>query len=155
MTQEEIALFTVPPHLGYGEAGRQGVPPNSVVQFQVQLISWITVVDVCRDGGIIKKILEKGNRNVQPGDLDELLGNYFVIFVPLIWWICFNACALCFYESLSYIASRVIIGDFVCNTVKYKVKLVDDTIVAQTPEEGIEFYMKDGNLLLINGCFLG
>lgn len=101
MTQEEIALFTVPPHLGYGEAGRQGVPPNSVVQFQVQLISWITVVDVCRDGGIIKKILEKGNRNVQPGDLDELL-------------------------------------------VKYKVKLVDDTIVAQTPEEGIEFYMKDG-----------
>ena len=85
MTQEEIALFTVPPHLGYGEAGRQGVPPNSVVQFQVQLISWITVVDVCRDGGIIKKILEKGNRNVQPGDLDELLGNYFVIFVPLIW----------------------------------------------------------------------
>ena len=80
MTEGEIALFTVPPHLGYGEAGRQGVPPNSVVQFEVQLISWITVVDVCKDGGIVKKIMEKGNKNAQPGDLDEVLGNYFVNF---------------------------------------------------------------------------
>lgn len=30
--------------------------------------------------------------------------------------------------------------------VKYKVKLFDDTIVTQTPEEGVEFYMKDGKL---------
>lgn len=78
MAKEEMALFIVPPHLGYGKAGRQGVPPNSVVQFHVQLISWIKVVDVCKDGGIIKKILEKGERNAQPGDLDEVLGNHSV-----------------------------------------------------------------------------
>lgn len=76
MTRGETALFTVPPHLGYGEPGRQGVPPNSVVQYEVQLVSWITVVDVCKDGGIIKKIMEKGNNNSQPGDLDEVLGNH-------------------------------------------------------------------------------
>lgn len=31
-------------------------------------------------------------------------------------------------------------------TVKYQMALVDGTIVAKTPAEGNEFYVKDGNL---------
>lgn len=84
MKMGETSMFTLPPELGYGAAGLNGVvPPNSVVQFEVQLVSWITVVDVCKDGGIIKKIMEKGERNQVPGDLDEVLGialRLYVIF---------------------------------------------------------------------------
>ena len=92
MKKGETALFTLPPELGYGVAGRQGVvQPNSVVQFEVELVSWITVVDVSRDGGIIKKIMDKGQSNEQPGDLDQVLGtlNCLIIlwynFVRNVW----------------------------------------------------------------------
>lgn len=102
MKKGEIALFTLPPELGYGSVGRRGIPPDSNIQFEVELISWITVVDVCNEGGIIKKILEKGEHIEQPGDLDEVL-------------------------------------------VKYQVMLADGTIVEKTPEEGTEFYVKDGH----------
>lgn len=70
MKKGEVALFTLPA----AESG--GIPrgTNSVVQFEVELVSWITVVDVCKDGGIIKKIMEKGKGNDRPGDLDEVLG---------------------------------------------------------------------------------
>lgn len=68
MKKGEVALFTLPAELGF--------LPNShsVVQFEVELISWITVVDVCKDGGIIKKIMEKGSLNERPRDLDEVFG---------------------------------------------------------------------------------
>ncbi|XP_058069735.1 peptidyl-prolyl cis-trans isomerase FKBP65-like isoform X3 [Magnolia sinica] len=105
MKRGECALFTIPPELGYGSTGVNGVPPDSVLQFEVELISWIRVVDVCKDGGIIKKILSKGERDEQPGDLDEV-------------------------------------------TVKYEVKLADGSVVAKTPEEGLEFYIKDGHFCL-------
>lgn len=92
MKKGETSLFTLPPELGYGVAGRHGiVPPNSVVQFEVELVSWITVVDVSRDGGIIKKIMDKGESNEQPGDLDQVLGtlNCLIIlwynFVRNVW----------------------------------------------------------------------
>jgi FK506-binding protein 4/5 len=32
--------------------------------------------------------------------------------------------------------------------VKYRVALDDGTVVAETPEEGFEFYVKDGNFFL-------
>ncbi|KAI3460137.1 hypothetical protein Pfo_016800 [Paulownia fortunei] len=102
MRKGEIAIFTLPPELAYGALGTTGVPPNSIVQFEVELLSWITVVDVCRDGGIIKKILENGEQIGPPGDLDEV-------------------------------------------RVNYKAMLVDGTIVAKTPEEGVEFYVEDGH----------
>lgn len=74
MKKGETALFTLPPELAYGDAGNDIIPPFSVVRFEVQLVSWITVVDVRKDGGIIKKIMEKGEGNEGPGDLDEVLG---------------------------------------------------------------------------------
>lgn len=74
MRKREMAIFTLPPELAYGALGTTGVPPNSIVQFEVELLSWITVVDVCKDSGIIKKILENGEQIGPPGDLDEIRG---------------------------------------------------------------------------------
>ncbi|WCJ35596.1 Peptidyl-prolyl cis-trans isomerase FKBP65 [Euphorbia peplus] len=78
MKKGECAVFTMPPELGYGVAGRNGVPPNSVVVFEIELISWITVVDVSKDGRIIKRIMDKGHKMESPGDLDEVLVKYKV-----------------------------------------------------------------------------
>ncbi|XP_071710598.1 70 kDa peptidyl-prolyl isomerase-like isoform X3 [Rutidosis leptorrhynchoides] len=102
MKKREIALFTLPPNLGFGDVGMEGVPPNSVIQFEVELISWITVVDVCKDGGIIKRVIKKGEQTGKPGDLDEV-------------------------------------------KVKYVVTLSDGVTIAESPEEGVEFYLKDGH----------
>ncbi|KAK9166010.1 hypothetical protein Scep_001201 [Stephania cephalantha] len=79
MKRGEVALFTLTSDLGYGGDGGNEVPPNSILEFEVELISWIAVVDVCRDGGIIKKVLKKGTRNEQPGDLDEVMVKYDVM----------------------------------------------------------------------------
>ncbi|KAH0988373.1 hypothetical protein GBA52_015550 [Prunus armeniaca] len=78
MKKGEIALFTLPAELGYGVVGGGGsvVPSNAIVRFEVELVSWITVVDLSKDGGIVKKIIEKGERNERPGDLDEVLVSY-------------------------------------------------------------------------------
>lgn len=91
MKKGEHALFTLPPELGFGVAGRDTVPANSFVRFEVELVSWIKVVDVSKDGGIIKKIVEKGEKHERPGDLDEVLGTsvahyvmYFCSFLLII-----------------------------------------------------------------------
>ncbi|OIT29292.1 PREDICTED: peptidyl-prolyl cis-trans isomerase FKBP62-like [Nicotiana attenuata] len=79
MRKGEMALFTLPPpRTGFGSADLDAVSLNSVVQFEVELVSWITVVDVCKDGGIIKKIMEKGELIGPPDDLDEVLVKYVV-----------------------------------------------------------------------------
>lgn len=36
--------------------------------------------------------------------------------------------------------------------MKYRVALDDGTIVAETSEEGVEFYVKDGNTFRIVNC---
>ncbi|XP_051130629.1 70 kDa peptidyl-prolyl isomerase-like isoform X2 [Andrographis paniculata] len=76
MKKGETAMFTLPPHLAYGVEANAVVPPNSTVQFEVELLSWITVVDVCKDGGIIKKILKHGEPIGPPGDHDEVCVRY-------------------------------------------------------------------------------
>lgn len=78
MRRGEIASFMLPPELAYGVSGTTSVPPNSTVQFEVELLSWITVVDICKDGGIIKRILETGEQIGPPGDLDEVCGIVFI-----------------------------------------------------------------------------
>ena len=85
MKKGEVALFTVPAELAYGVAGRgDDVPPNAAVRFEVELISWIRVVDLSRDGGIVKKIVEKGKMNESPGDLDQVLGTLMTHYVIVL-----------------------------------------------------------------------
>ncbi|KAH9625145.1 hypothetical protein KSS87_022406 [Heliosperma pusillum] len=78
MKQGEVALFTLPSEMAYEDAAPGKVPADATVQFEVALISWITVVDICRDGGIVKRILEKGKSEKQPSELDEVLVKYEV-----------------------------------------------------------------------------
>ncbi|CAL5406701.1 unnamed protein product [Camellia sinensis] len=56
--------------------GKNGVPPNCVIQFEVDLISWI--IDVGKDGGILKKVMEKGEQIGPASDLDEVSVKYQV-----------------------------------------------------------------------------
>ena len=73
-TTGEIAFFILPPKLAFGAPGKDGIPPNSIIHFEVELISCINVVDVCKDGGILKRVVKKGEQTGQPGDLDEVKG---------------------------------------------------------------------------------
>lgn len=85
MKKGELALFTVPSDLGYGSVvGIQGVPPGADLQFEVELVSWLTVVDICKDGGIIKKIMFSGD-DVQAGDLDQVTGAPLSILFEIPW----------------------------------------------------------------------
>ena len=55
MKKGEHALFTIPLELAYGSSGMPPtIPLNATLQFDVELNSWTNIVDVCKDGGILK-----------------------------------------------------------------------------------------------------
>ncbi|XP_047087374.1 70 kDa peptidyl-prolyl isomerase-like [Lolium rigidum] len=77
MKKGENALFTIPAELAYGEAGSPPtIPANATLQFDVELLSWTSVKDICKDGGIFKKILKEGEKWENPKDPDEVLVKY-------------------------------------------------------------------------------
>ncbi|CAH2047289.1 unnamed protein product [Thlaspi arvense] len=91
----ELALFTFPV-----DDELDDWPKSSMTQVKIELMSWVSVVDVCNDGGIMKRVEGKGSKDEKPGVLDNVL-------------------------------------------VKYH---VDDGVLDKTPDEGIEFCVKDGHL---------
>ncbi|CAN6281540.1 unnamed protein product [Urochloa humidicola] len=101
MKRGEKSLFIIPP-LACEDSGVPGVPTGSELHFEVELLSWLTLVDVYKNGGIVKKILSTGG-NRQTGDLDEV-------------------------------------------TVKYKIKLLDGSIVDESTEEGSTFFVNEGHV---------
>lgn len=57
------------------------------------------------------------------------------------------------FEEEDCISLLVSFGSF-ATTVKYQVALVDGTVVAETPEEGVEFYVKDGIIAELYSYFI-
>jgi hypothetical protein len=75
MRKGEQAIFTVQPQYAYGKAGRPpGIPPDTPLKFDIKLLSWCSVKDVCRDGGVMKKIVREGKSWENPKDADEVKG---------------------------------------------------------------------------------
>lgn len=73
MKKGENAILTIPAELAYGEAGSTPtIPPSATLQFDVELLSWVSVKDICKDGGIFKKILTEGEKWENPKDTDEV-----------------------------------------------------------------------------------
>ncbi|KAL5222440.1 hypothetical protein ABZP36_027153 [Zizania latifolia] len=77
MKKGENSVFTIPAGLAYGESGSPPtIPPNATLQFDVELLSWTSIKDICKDGGIFKKILREGGKWENPKDPDEVFVKY-------------------------------------------------------------------------------
>ncbi|GLJ26794.1 hypothetical protein SUGI_0522750 [Cryptomeria japonica] len=79
MKKGENAVFTIPSQLAYGESGSPPtIPPNATLKFDVELLSWSSVKDICKDGGIFKKIIKEGEKWENPKEADEVTVKYEV-----------------------------------------------------------------------------
>lgn len=79
MRKGEQAILTLTPEYAYGKAGSPpGIPPDTTLKFDIEVLSWCSVKDVLRDGGIMKKVVVEGKSWETPKDADEVTGVFLI-----------------------------------------------------------------------------
>eukprot|EP00286_Rhodomonas_abbreviata_P016776 CAMPEP_0181316480 /NCGR_PEP_ID=MMETSP1101-20121128/15918_1 /TAXON_ID=46948 /ORGANISM="Rhodomonas abbreviata, Strain Caron Lab Isolate" /LENGTH=199 /DNA_ID=CAMNT_0023423731 /DNA_START=164 /DNA_END=760 /DNA_ORIENTATION=+ len=78
MKKGEHARVVIPPQHAFGEAGwaEKGVPGGASVEYELELVSWMKVEDVRKDGGILVKTIRDGPEYVKPRDGDAVFLRY-------------------------------------------------------------------------------
>ncbi len=68
MRKGEKCILTCTPEYAYGEQGAgENIPPNSTLQFEVELFRW-QGDDVTGDGGVVKNVLKEGDGFASPSE---------------------------------------------------------------------------------------
>ena len=67
MRKGEKCILTCLPEFAYGEQGAENIPPNSTLQFEVELFRW-RGEDVTGDGGVIKNVINEGSGYQKPSE---------------------------------------------------------------------------------------
>lgn len=61
MVPGEKSVFVIQPHFAYGANGQGKIPPNAVLQFEIELFSWSNAEALTDDHGVLKSTLKKGD----------------------------------------------------------------------------------------------
>jgi FK506-binding protein 4/5 len=77
MRRGERARFTIPAEYGYGSSGAgEKIPPNATLVFDIELLSFGSVVDLFNDGGVLKETTKKSTEYKKPKSGDEVVISY-------------------------------------------------------------------------------
>lgn len=74
MRKGEKCILTCTPEFAYGEQGAgENIPPNSTLQFEVELFRW-QGEDITGDGGVVKTIITEGTGYAKPQEGASVTG---------------------------------------------------------------------------------
>lgn len=85
MRKGEKCLLTCSPEFAYGEQGSgEKIPPNSTLQFEVELFRW-QGEDVTNDGGVIMYVLKEGTGYMKPNEGASVKGELYTCVIHIYW----------------------------------------------------------------------